>query len=144
MRLILITTLLLISPTLVIAEPVYLWIKKSDEQLADALPNNKGDVMAITPATAQYEPTVSELVHVFVVKVDLTKEEQNNLMVQDTKEETIDFEGEKVPKTTVINERKNKLDVDALVIKEAKEEFTKNEITSKIIDKSAVVVIDTP
>ena len=135
MKRFLIILLLLFTPTLIHAELVYLWIKKSDD-----IGFTKGDIIAITPATAQYEPTPSELVNVFVVKVDLTNDEKNNLMQQNTKEETIDFEGEKIPETVVVHERKNKLDIDSLNIKTPKEERTKNEIISKVIDKSVAVV----
>src|SRR3990167_5587794 len=79
-RTIILLFLLICKPAF--AEPVYLWIKKADD--VDMV---KGDVLAITPATPQYEPTVSELVNVYVVKVDLTKNEQDALMKCGEKED---------------------------------------------------------
>ena len=120
------------------AEQVYLWVKKSDDS-----GYSQGDVIAITPATPQYEPTPSELQNVYVIKADLTQDEQANLMQENTEESLVDTQGEKVPETIILNERKNKLDVKTMAIQNPKQSFTKNEIISKTISKPSIAVVDT-
>lgn len=137
MKKIKIVLILLLFCNLSHAEPVYLWVKKSDEGN-----ESRGDVLAITPATAQYEPTPSELIHVFVVEADLTNEEQNELLIPLFKDEVIDFEGEKIPKKTEVAPRATKLDVDTLDIQQNKEKLAKNEIVSNIIVKPSAAVIE--
>lgn len=138
MKKILITILLLTFTKSVFAEPVYLWIKKTDEikSAEQGSSEMKGDVIAITPSTQQYEPTPSELINVFVIKVDLTKEEQNSLMKRGDK--LIDG----VLYEDSITNKINKIDIDKLDIKGSKQEFTKNEVISKITADS--VVVDNP
>lgn len=122
-----------LTATLCYAEDYYLFIEKTGRKPLQISKkdevghSDKGDIIAITPATPQYEPTPSEKNNYKIVVVDLTKDERDMLLESEYLNDDTDG--------VIIKARKRKVDFENLNIKKTKDRIEKNSLLSNVTVK---------
>jgi hypothetical protein len=121
--------------TLSYAEKCYVFIDKIGvvHKGEEAGCTEYGDVVGISPFTPQYKPTRAELSRYKIMVIDLTENERNVLVEEETRVIGKDSEGQDIVET--IRARKRKIDIDQLSHVKQEEEVSKNEILQEVIVK---------
>ena len=133
------TVILLLLVSTCFADNYYLFIKKESDASSqvpkgeEAGHSEKGDVVDITPATAQFEPTTSEKSTYVIITADLSEEEKNQLLggVYIDNKGLINDDSDDV----LVKARKLKIDFEKLNIKEQKDSIEKSSLINNIFVK---------
>ncbi len=127
--------------TVCFADKYYVFIDKVGKVDVgqEAGQNGLGDVVAITPFTPQYKPTIAELSRYHVIVVDLTKIEKAQLLEEETKIDGQDSDGNDL--TIPIRARRRKIDFKSLSNKTQEVEITKSEIFQKVTVKPDIIIV---